>query len=119
MSVTPEVFKAPSVASASLAHSIKPRKKYRKRKPISEKEQASKRVAFLERNRLAADKCRTKKKEWTSRLEEDVSVAQTQNRNLKMEHLGLMQELDELKSLVAMCDAECEATTHGLPSMEA
>jgi len=118
-SVTPEVFKTPSMVSASPATTPKPRKKYRKRKPISEKEKASKRVAFLERNRVAADKCRTKKKQQTSQLEEDVATAQTQNTNLKMEHLGLLQEVNELKDLVALCDAECETTKNGLmPSME-
>jgi hypothetical protein len=107
------------MVSASPVNIPQPRKKYRKRKPVSEKEKASKRVAFLERNRVAADKCRTRKKAWTSRLEDDVSAAQTENTNLKNEHLGLLQEVDELKALVALCDAECEATETGfMPSME-
>ncbi|KAF2838130.1 hypothetical protein M501DRAFT_1004979 [Patellaria atrata CBS 101060] len=63
-------------------------------------EEAAKRNAFLERNRLAASKCRQKKKEWTQDLEKKA-------RELAAERAYLMAQVSELKNNILFLKDEC------------
>ncbi|TKA59813.1 hypothetical protein B0A49_13785 [Cryomyces minteri] len=62
--------------------------------------EGAKRDKFLERNRLAAAKCRQKKKIWTEGLEERGRNAQAHNIFLKAEVATLRNELTSLKGMV-------------------
>ncbi|KAI1758560.1 hypothetical protein GGR53DRAFT_524570 [Hypoxylon sp. FL1150] len=59
---------------------------------------ATKRDKFLERNRVAATKCRQKKKEWVSDLEETRFGLESQNNRLQMEYSSLRDEITHMKS---------------------
>ncbi|KAK4995874.1 hypothetical protein LTR16_007225, partial [Cryomyces antarcticus] len=76
-----------------------------------EPEDGVKRDKFLERNRLAAAKCRQKKKVWTEGLEERGRNAQAQNTFLRAEIANLRNELMSLKGMVlAHVEANCGCT---------
>lgn len=57
-----------------------------------------KRSKFLERNRVAASKCRQKKKEWTQNLETRARELQKNNNMLRMDVESLRQEVLFLKA---------------------
>lgn len=57
-----------------------------------------KRSKFLERNRVAASKCRQKKKEWTQNLETRARELQKNNNMLRMDVESLRQEVLFLKT---------------------
>lgn len=57
-----------------------------------------KRAKFLERNRLAAAKCRTKKKEWANNLEAAARQASQQTRELQAIVQNLRDEVIQYKS---------------------
>lgn len=57
-----------------------------------------KRAKFLERNRLAAAKCRTKKKEWTNNLEAAARQASQQTRELQAIVQNLRDEVIQYKT---------------------
>lgn len=99
----------PSASSNNSGKEVKSRKKYRERQPVSQQEKDRKRTAFLERNRVAAGKCRSRKKDLVGQLEQDVRKAQTLNTALKAEHLVLLGEVNALRALAATCDDECKA----------
>ncbi|KAI0021902.1 hypothetical protein F4780DRAFT_255065 [Xylariomycetidae sp. FL0641] len=61
-------------------------------------ETQSKRDAFLERNRVAATKCRQKKKEWVSDLEETKLGLENVNSHLQMEYNGLLDEVSRIRA---------------------
>jgi hypothetical protein len=68
-----------------------------------------KRVQFLERNRLAASKCRGRKKLWTSKLEEQARVLATQRHAIANQITLLRHELLELKfKCLDHSDCACE-----------
>ncbi|KAI8917782.1 hypothetical protein DFJ77DRAFT_457805 [Powellomyces hirtus] len=70
----------------------------KRRTPPTEEEQDDKRKRFLERNRLAASKCRMKKKQWLQDLEvKSAEVGQT-NRQLQAIISQLKEEVMVLKS---------------------
>ena len=58
------------------------------------------RSKFLERNRVAASKCRQKKKEWTSNLESRARDLQTENNSLRMCIDSLKEEFFYLKNQI-------------------
>lgn len=60
--------------------------------------QEAKRKKFLERNRVAASKCRQKKKAWMQELESDAREAQTNSKHLKMAVTLLREEILRLKN---------------------
>lgn len=78
-----------------------------KRKKRSEEEQAEKRKAFLERNRMAAQKCRSRKREKTTTLEDDLAMQEQENLRLKDEVMGLRAELAKLRDVYTQCEKEC------------
>ncbi|KAF4625401.1 hypothetical protein G7Y89_g12765 [Cudoniella acicularis] len=76
----------------------KPRKRGRKKKlPRSEEEQELIRARFLERNRVAASKCREKKKKWMDDLERKRLEAQKQNSLFVEQRNQLFTELRLLR----------------------
>lgn len=63
----------------------------------ADEQQEAKRKRFLERNRVAASKCRQKKKEWMATLEESARNVQTTNKLLSHTVSVLREELLILK----------------------
>ncbi|KAI1651657.1 uncharacterized protein F4817DRAFT_311261 [Daldinia loculata] len=58
----------------------------------------SKRTKFLERNRTAATKCRQKKREWVTDLEETKFDLENQHNHLQREYSDLKNEITQIKS---------------------
>ncbi|KAK4168963.1 transcription factor atf21 [Cladorrhinum sp. PSN259] len=87
-----------------------PTKKARKARKIKKEpnmvEDEHKRNKFLERNRIAASKCREKKKMYVSELEETKIGLETQHAHLQMEYNGLLGEVSGLKHHL-MAHAKC------------
>ncbi|GJD01167.1 BZIP transcription factor [Colletotrichum higginsianum] len=83
-----------------------PRKKGRKSKAPAQGENDGKRDKFLERNRVAASKCRQKKKEWVSDLQETKQGLENQHAQLQMEYNGLVNEVTRMKNEL-MSHANC------------
>ena len=85
-------------------------KKRRGRKPkivADEEEEDDKRNRFLEKNRVAASKCRQRKKEYVSDLAETKSGLENQNSRLQLEYHGLLGEVAQMKSQL-MSHASCQ-----------
>lgn len=59
---------------------------------------SSKRSKFLKRNRIAASKCRQKKKEWVNNLEETRHGLEHQHSTLQMEYNDLLGEVTKMKN---------------------
>lgn len=70
------------------------------------REDDTRRDRFLERNRIAASKCRQKKKVWVHDLEGSKQELENQNNNLHLEHNALVSELTRMKN-VLMLHARC------------
>lgn len=66
-----------------------------------------KRNKFLERNRLAASKCREKKKMFVSELEQTKIDLESQHTRLQVEYNGLLGEVSSLKHTL-MTHAKCD-----------
>ncbi|KAF5023196.1 hypothetical protein F66182_4750 [Fusarium sp. NRRL 66182] len=66
----------------------------------------SKRSKFLKRNRIAASKCRQKKKEWVSNLEDTRNGLEHENVALHKQYNGLIDELSSIKNQL-MQHASC------------
>ncbi|KAL1881871.1 transcription factor [Diaporthe australafricana] len=71
-----------------------------------EDESTDKRKKFLEKNRIAASKCREKKKKWVHELEYNKSHLERHNMELRLEHRSLLNELNQTKSML-MSHADC------------
>ena len=70
----------------------------------------ARRSKFLERNRVAASKCRQKKKEWTQGLERRARDLQKDRNNLRVLMESLREELYYLKTqCMEHRDCECDA----------
>jgi hypothetical protein len=69
--------------------------------------QDSKRKKFLERNRLAASKCRQKKKEWATHLEEHARFQAQENKVLRASVAQLRDECLYLKSFLLSTHSGC------------
>lgn len=83
------------------AKAAKPAKKKQKTKKEVEEsggEDDSKRNKYLERNRIAASKCRQKKKVWVSDLETQKSDMEAMHSNLQREYAALVEQVTELKT---------------------
>ncbi|KAI8061800.1 hypothetical protein BC940DRAFT_336761 [Gongronella butleri] len=63
-------------------------------------EEDEKRRNFLERNRLAALKCRQRKKQWLNNLQAKVEFLTNDNERLQMETTAMRDEIMQLKSLL-------------------
>ncbi|KAK2759671.1 transcription factor atf21 [Colletotrichum kahawae] len=92
-----------------------PRKRGRKGKaPVKDNDNihddgdgdGGKRNKFLERNRIAASKCRQKKKEWVTDLQETKQGLESQHAQLQMEYNGLVDQVTRMKNEL-MSHANC------------
>jgi len=82
------------------------RKRKRKRQLTPAEEQA-KRTKFLERNRLAANKCRRKKKRQADHLKEKKTTLEAENKLLKLQLGETRDEVNTLQNIImmhALCD---------------
>ncbi|CAO3587195.1 unnamed protein product [Absidia cylindrospora] len=80
----------------------------RKRSIIFEEEEAEiQRKEFLERNRIAASKCRQKKKKWMKDLEINYNKLFTQNERLRSMIMVYQNEANSLKSELLARDGLC------------
>ncbi|KAK3945009.1 transcription factor atf21 [Diplogelasinospora grovesii] len=86
--------------------SPKRRKTRRMKKDSNMAEEEQKRSKFLERNRIAASKCREKKKQYVTELEETKLDLEAQHAHLQMEYNGLLGEVSGLKHDL-MAHAKC------------
>ncbi|RGP81778.1 transcription factor atf21 [Fusarium longipes] len=69
-------------------------------------DETAKRSKFLKRNRIAASKCRQKKKEWVSSLEDTRYGLEHENNILHKQYNGLVDELSTIKNQL-MQHASC------------
>lgn len=81
-----------------------PKERGRKRKQLDEKAQIEERKKFLERNRVAANRCRDRRKAYISDLEKREKKISTENQLLHCEIAMLRKEIISLKALV---DVQC------------
>ncbi|KAI1125095.1 hypothetical protein F5Y10DRAFT_14269 [Nemania abortiva] len=80
--------------------------KHKAKENVGSGEKEGKRKHFLQRNRVAAMKCRKKKKEWVNDLEETKSGLESQNTHLHMELDGLVDEASRIRAQL-MVHANC------------
>ncbi|KAI0011204.1 hypothetical protein F4779DRAFT_246484 [Xylariaceae sp. FL0662B] len=73
---------------------------------VDPREDEAKRHRFLERNRVAATKCRQKRKEWVSDLEETRFGLESQNTHLQIEYGSLVNEVCQIRAQL-MTHASC------------
>ncbi|CAO3678195.1 unnamed protein product [Rhizopus stolonifer] len=95
-------------------------------KPVTEEDEM-KRKNFLERNRIAALKCRQRKKQWLQDLQAKVEFLTTDNEEYNMQMTALREELIHLKTILTRhkdCPINQQATAEvlsrpipGLPSL--
>ncbi|TFA98895.1 Transcription factor atf21 [Trichoderma ghanense] len=83
-----------------------PKRKLARRGPAAKREDTAQRTKNLERNRIAASKCRQKKKEWVMELEETKSGMEIRHTNLRLEYLTLLDEVTRIKNQL-MAHAAC------------
>ncbi|KAK7211893.1 hypothetical protein V2G26_019071 [Clonostachys chloroleuca] len=101
----------PSLTSSSSSQSSHQTKK-QARKPKTKKRQQqlnqelvrdvsrTKRKQYLERNRIAASKCRQKKKDWMHELEETERLLQSKHHNLQHEYSTVSEAVFQMKNLL-------------------
>ncbi|KAL7956694.1 hypothetical protein V8C34DRAFT_201589 [Trichoderma compactum] len=82
------------------------KRKLARRGAAAKKEDAAQRSKNLERNRIAASKCRQKKKEWVLELEETKSGMELRHNNLRIEYFALLDEVTRIKNQL-MAHAAC------------
>lgn len=91
-----------SKTAAMRADANGPRAKKAKKERVVEEEEEeeddSKRNKYLERNRIAASKCRQKKKAWVSDLETQKSDLEAIHGNLQREYGSLVDQVTQLKN---------------------
>lgn len=87
--------------------------RHKQSKPVKEEsedeeedESTEKRKKFLEKNRIAASKCREKKKKWVHELEYNKSQLERTNMELRLEYRSLVNDLNQTKGML-MSHADC------------
>lgn len=78
-------------------------------KPKHKMTEEEKRKNFLERNRVAALKCRQRKKQWLANLQNKVDLYQTENDQLTQQIAALREEVVNLKTLL-LAHKDCPVT---------
>lgn len=74
--------------------------------PAEEPAEDGKRSKFLERNRVAASKCRQRKKQWMSGLQDTKNELEARHHQLQLEHSSLVNEVSSMKNQL-MSHANC------------
>ncbi|KAI7875406.1 hypothetical protein K492DRAFT_210951 [Lichtheimia hyalospora FSU 10163] len=82
----------------------------------SKDEDDEKRRNFLERNRIAALKCRQRKKKWLSNLQTRVEYLTNDNEQLQMQANTLREEIVHLKTLL-LAHKDCPVATGNNPAV--
>lgn len=103
-------------SEASYAHSEqspvappKPKRTRRsKKKPLTKEQQEIKREEFLERNRVAASKCRKRKQEHNSHLHEHAQYLSRENQQLQQDLAWLQNEMAALSQMILL-HKDCKA----------
>jgi hypothetical protein len=80
----------------------KKRRQRKRKRQLTPAEEEAKHRKFLERNRLAASKCRQKKKKQTDHLEEKKTILEGENRLLKLQLGEARDEVNILKNFIMM-----------------
>jgi len=83
----------------------KPRKS--KKKAMTKEQEESKRKKFLERNRVAADKCRQNRKKWIDDLQTKAHYFGADNTSKKAQLEELEQEIVQMRSLLFIHSRSC------------
>ncbi|KAI7879142.1 hypothetical protein K492DRAFT_148693 [Lichtheimia hyalospora FSU 10163] len=94
--------------SSSPEPDSKPKQQSRKKSRPKTAEDEEKRRNFLERNRIAALKCRQRKKQWLNNLQSKVEVLTTENEQLQMQVETMREEIMNLKTLL-LAHKDCPA----------
>ncbi|KAK4511094.1 uncharacterized protein ATC70_012305 [Mucor velutinosus] len=92
------------ISTPSKPTSKKPRRQ--KKSSVGQPEDEEKRKNFLERNRIAALKCRQRKKQWLQNLQAKVEYLAADNEQLHMQANALRDEVIRLKTLL-MIHKDC------------
>lgn len=87
----------------------KPKQQSRKKSRPKTAEDEEKRRNFLERNRIAALKCRQRKKQWLNNLQNKVEALTTENEQLQMQVETMREEIMNLKTLL-LAHKDCPAS---------
>ncbi|KAK6078330.1 bZIP transcription factor [Seiridium cupressi] len=85
------------------------RRRPRKPRPkaeLTQQEEEARRDKFLARNRVAAGKCREKRKTWMTDLEDTKLDLESRNTRLRMEYSALLNEVTQTRALL-MTHANC------------
>lgn len=94
-----------SAQSREIPKIKKPRKS--KKKPMTKEQEESKRKKFLERNRIAADKCRQNRKKWIDDLQTKAHYFSADKTAKKAQLEELEQEIVQLRSLLFIHSRSC------------
>lgn len=84
-----------------------PKRKPSRRGSTAKKEDVAQRTKNLERNRIAASKCRQKKKEWVVELEEKKVELENKHHKLRVEYFNLLDQVTGIKNEL-MAHAKCQ-----------
>lgn len=98
--------KSDHTAAANDAPKVRRPRKSRKKSMTKEQEEA-KRQKFLERNRVAADKCRQNKKKWIDDLQTKAQHFNTDNTAKKVQLEELENEIEQIRSLLFIHSRSC------------
>jgi hypothetical protein len=123
----PKLDKSERARNAAIQRHSKKRQQQRQERQdslaLSEEDAEDKREKYREKNRLAAAKCRQKKKENTEGLEEDHREKAAVNNILRREERELRNQLSELRTLALQhdpCNGQCQcADLHHYNAMQA
>jgi hypothetical protein len=105
--MTPALLQQSSQPSPTSSYSEgSPRRRSRTKDDADTDDPAEKRKRFLERNRAAAARCRSKKKQWVENLEVKAKSMEEQNQSFQEEIVILKQEVQNLKNIL-MAHRDC------------
>ncbi|EPB89970.1 activating transcription factor, other eukaryote [Mucor circinelloides 1006PhL] len=90
----------PTPNTTTTASPVKNKSTKKRNRTVKLPEDEEKRKNFLERNRIAALKCRQRKKQWLSNLQNRVEYLTNDNDQLQMEANALRKEIMDLKTLL-------------------
>lgn len=90
-----------------------------KSKTKSDKKTSSRNKNALARNRIAASKCRVKKKEWTENLQLEKTGVEAIHKELHTQYITLLQEACALKNHIINHAGCCDPNIDGWISNEA